>query len=680
MGQCTYTIFILMEFSGGKWVKKMNNWIQQVEDYLLNKIMKHKEKINSFEQIGSLEIKIQEQNSNSLQNGTHSNITVKSYDYSQDSNSYIISNNDKDYKKMAKEENLKPNEPKKEINSYVHYNKAITKVDNETQFYSFGHSASPLPPSLNNHNQKLHGNKILTTTDSSTLNERINNTDPTNNINPDRSKENEWFVNDILQKEQHNIKMINETSSSFSISSLPLGKIPPLSFTISPLTKSSQTSSSIQTPSLVSNSSIININDRNINSSNNNDNNTTTDNNNNNNNDNNDNNDNNKIKTMNNNNNNINNSGNNNNNNNNNIHNHSSTINSSSSNIKKTKISLFYKLFLFLCQMVYFSILILLVYRGIINYFDNKILYTIPGQITKINSQDKEYSLHIQCLGQGPVTILFESGLFISSYLLWQETYQRTSTFTKSCIYDRAGYGWSEMGSLPRTQEQEINELTELLNQSNLDGPFLLVSHSYGSLLSTSFAIHNKNKIKGMILVEPFFVTSNFNISNYLFYNFNNLKNTLYWSGFNSAISKDIFSISTIENNIGLPMDILSNNIEKQLIRNTKLFKTVYSEIENYNTLLNQNNESLNSLKELVYDIPIKIILGDQTINQNSCIEGVEGDECRIKNNHNINYFNLVNDFCEWDNCDIKIAENSGYYVPLERLDIIITMIYDFIQ
>jgi len=36
------------------------------------------------------------------------------------------------------------------------------------------------------------------------------------------------------------------------------------------------------------------------------------------------------------------------------------------------------------------------------------------------------------------------------------------------------------MGTLPRTQELEVQELTELLNQSNLDGPFLLVSHSYG--------------------------------------------------------------------------------------------------------------------------------------------------------------------------------------------------------
>ena len=36
------------------------------------------------------------------------------------------------------------------------------------------------------------------------------------------------------------------------------------------------------------------------------------------------------------------------------------------------------------------------------------------------------------------------------------------------------------MGSLPRSPEQELKEFTELLHQSNLDGPFLLVSHSYG--------------------------------------------------------------------------------------------------------------------------------------------------------------------------------------------------------
>jgi len=76
-----------------------------------------------------------------------------------------------------------------------------------------------------------------------------------------------------------------------------------------------------------------------------------------------------------------------------------------------------------------------------------------------------------------------------------------------------------------------------------------------------------------MILVEPFFVTTDFNISNYLLYNLNNLKRTLYWSGFNSAINKDIISIPSIEYGLGLPIDILKKNKEKKLLRNNKLYK-----------------------------------------------------------------------------------------------------------
>jgi len=76
-----------------------------------------------------------------------------------------------------------------------------------------------------------------------------------------------------------------------------------------------------------------------------------------------------------------------------------------------------------------------------------------------------------------------------------------------------------------------------------------------------------------MILIEPFFVTPNFSNSNYLLYNYNNLMNTLYWSGFNSAINIDIFTISSIEGIIGLPIDILSNSDERKLIRNINLYK-----------------------------------------------------------------------------------------------------------
>ncbi|OUM62213.1 hypothetical protein PIROE2DRAFT_11580 [Piromyces sp. E2] len=578
------------ESSGGKWVIKINSWIQSQEDkisnYILKAIRKHKEKINNVEQEESLEIKIQDQISN--QSGTHSNVTVKSCNYSQDQNNYVTGI-DTEQKASNNNTTTKNTDSKKETNSNNQSNN--DKDKRNTKFYSITNSPSSNIPNQNFNNTISTNSSTLNalpnfnntlSTNSSTLNAQVNLSQINNNCSSDISTENEQFINDLFQKEHESVPAYSSTLS-FSVKS----EIPPSSSSIQPLTNTSQAtpnqapsvpSSSIQTPSLNSN-------------------------------------------TM---------------------------------------------------------------YRGIINFSDYELLHKkIPGQITSINNNNNnnnnnnKYSLHIQCSGQGPVTVLFESGLFISSYLLWHETYQRTSNFTKTCIYDRAGYGWSDMGTLPRTQEQEIQELTELLNQSNLDGPFLLVSHSYGNVLSTTFAIQNKNKIKGMILVEPFFVTSEFTDSNYLLYNLNNLKSTFYWGGLNSAINKDITSISSIEYGLGLPMDILSRSKEMKLIRNIKLFKTVYSELNSYNSDLNQSKETIETLKELMKDIPTKIIIGDQTVSHNHCKN--DDTECIIKDSHNNNYLSLIKKYCDWDKCELKIAENSGYYVPLERLDIVINMIYNFI-
>ena len=105
--------------------------------------------------------------------------------------------------------------------------------------------------------------------------------------------------------------------------------------------------------------------------------------------------------------------------------------------------------------------------------------------------------------------------------------------------------------------------------------------------------------------------------------------------------------------------------------------QTVYSELKSYYSNLYQNQTTINSLKELTINIPTKIVLGDQTISQNICNEN---EECKIKNQHNDNYLKLIKNYCTSDNCELKIAENSGYYVPLDRLDIIISMIYNFLK
>jgi pimeloyl-ACP methyl ester carboxylesterase len=48
------------------------------------------------------------------------------------------------------------------------------------------------------------------------------------------------------------------------------------------------------------------------------------------------------------------------------------------------------------------------------------------------------------------------------------------------CAYDRAGLGWSEPGPEPRDAKQVSGELHTLLTNAGIEGPYMLVGHSYG--------------------------------------------------------------------------------------------------------------------------------------------------------------------------------------------------------
>src|SRR5262249_61558793 len=66
---------------------------------------------------------------------------------------------------------------------------------------------------------------------------------------------------------------------------------------------------------------------------------------------------------------------------------------------------------------------------------------------------------HVNCMGQGDVTVVLESGISASS-LSWARVQSDVSTFARVCRYDRAGFGWSDRRSgerIPGRLAQELN-------------------------------------------------------------------------------------------------------------------------------------------------------------------------------------------------------------------------------
>jgi pimeloyl-ACP methyl ester carboxylesterase len=123
--------------------------------------------------------------------------------------------------------------------------------------------------------------------------------------------------------------------------------------------------------------------------------------------------------------------------------------------------------------------------------------YPVPGVLVNIGDR----SLHLNCKGEGKPSVILDSGLGGNS-LDWSRVQPTISGHTQVCAYDRAGYGWSEPGPLPRTSDRIADELHILLKTAGIEGPYVLVGHSFGGYNVRMFASHYPDETAGLILVD----------------------------------------------------------------------------------------------------------------------------------------------------------------------------------
>lgn len=120
-----------------------------------------------------------------------------------------------------------------------------------------------------------------------------------------------------------------------------------------------------------------------------------------------------------------------------------------------------------------------------------------PGMLIDVGG----YRLHIDCEGYGAPTVILDVGLG-GSALEWRTVVDEIRGFTRVCTYDRAGYGWSDPGPLPRTSSTIVNELYLLLSALDLDTPFILAGHSYGGYNMQLFARRYPYLVAGLVLID----------------------------------------------------------------------------------------------------------------------------------------------------------------------------------
>lgn len=112
-----------------------------------------------------------------------------------------------------------------------------------------------------------------------------------------------------------------------------------------------------------------------------------------------------------------------------------------------------------------------------------------------------EYRLYLKSAGAGSPTVIFESGMGCGAESL-ANLAAEVQHFTRTVIYDRAGLGQSDPAPKPRTSQDVVDDLWRLLQQVQIDGPYLLVGHSFAGLHLRLFAHQHRQEVVGLVLLD----------------------------------------------------------------------------------------------------------------------------------------------------------------------------------
>lgn len=128
-----------------------------------------------------------------------------------------------------------------------------------------------------------------------------------------------------------------------------------------------------------------------------------------------------------------------------------------------------------------------------------KTLHPPPGELIDVNN----HKMHLYRLGKGDTTMIFIGGsgtpYAYTDFYYIQEGLQDIAT---TISFDPPGFGWSEGTSLPRTIENKVNELQELLKKAGFSPPYILIGHSLGSLEAIHYAQTHPEEVDGIILLD----------------------------------------------------------------------------------------------------------------------------------------------------------------------------------
>ena len=110
-------------------------------------------------------------------------------------------------------------------------------------------------------------------------------------------------------------------------------------------------------------------------------------------------------------------------------------------------------------------------------------------------------TLNLYCSGQGSPTVILEPGGNSPGYAqLWLQS--KMAVFTRTCWYDRAGVGWSDPPSSPRTSASVVSDLHEALQRAGVLPPYVMAGGSVGGEYVRIYTARYPSDVAGLVLID----------------------------------------------------------------------------------------------------------------------------------------------------------------------------------
>ena len=123
--------------------------------------------------------------------------------------------------------------------------------------------------------------------------------------------------------------------------------------------------------------------------------------------------------------------------------------------------------------------------------------YPAPGELIAVDDR----MMHVNCIGQGSPTVIFELGVGSAS-AAWSDVHKQVSLFTRACAYDRAGLGYSEPTDQPLRSSNVAQRFQKLLRAAKIEDDLVLVGWSAGGVYIREFYGRYPERVEAMLFVD----------------------------------------------------------------------------------------------------------------------------------------------------------------------------------